>query len=234
MRRLIPGLLLLLGLSGCSSQAQMTVFAAASLGEVFPAIADQAGTDASFWFDGSSGLVDQLEGGARADLLATADGATMERAVDLGLTDGEPLQFARNELALAVEEGNPLGIRSLEDIEGLKLVVCAPDVPCGRATRALADDMGLHLTPVSEELNVTDTVGKVASGEADVGVVYSTSIVDGVDLLPIPEAADQGTSLWITALAEAPHPDAARAFIGAVRSADGQALLARAGFKAVP
>lgn len=230
-RRLLLTPAVFLALVGCSADAEQgTVFAAASLNEVFPQVAEDAGVDVAFSFDGSSGLVDQLSGGAPADVLATADQATMERAVELGLLADDPIQFASNELALAVAEGNPLGITTLADADARKLVVCEPEVPCGRATAALAQDLGLRLKPVSEELNVTDTVGKVASGEADVGVVYSTSITTGVDLIAIPGAADHATTLWIGALADAANPSVAEHFIMAVASEEGRATLAEAGF----
>ena len=53
--------------------ARPVVFAAASLSTVFPTIAP-----AQYSFDGSSGLVDQLKGGARADVFSSADKQNMD------------------------------------------------------------------------------------------------------------------------------------------------------------
>src|SRR5690625_4394504 len=167
--------------AGCgASEGEATVFAAASLSAAFGDIA--AGGDAApgsgsavFSFGGSSGLVDQLVGGAPADVFAAADTANMDRAAAAGLIAGEPVQFATNELTLVTPPDNPAAITGLDtSLAGAKLVVCAPEVPCGRASRELAADAGIELTPVSEELSVTDVLGKVTSGEADAGLVYVT------------------------------------------------------------
>ncbi|PMX99149.1 substrate-binding domain-containing protein, partial [Pseudomonas sp. GW460-13] len=76
-------------------------------------------------------------------------------------------------------------------LRGAKLVICAPEVPCGNATRKLANKLGVTLKPVSEEQKVTDVRGKVESGEADVGIVYRTDALaagNKVDVIPIGRA----------------------------------------------
>lgn len=215
--------------SGEATGETVVVFAAASLNEVFPAIAEDAGVSADFSFDGSSGLVDQLEGGAPADVLATADTRTMERAEEAGLLAGEPSEFATNQLSIVVQEGNPESVSSLEDADGLTLVVCDPEVPCGAATAEVAEAQSLDLQPASEELRVTDVVGKVASGEADLGVAYATDQQDGVELLPLEGAEDFQTTLWIAVLADAEHPEDAQAFVDLILD-EGQAQLEETGF----
>ncbi len=171
----MKGLSLLLAallLTACSPTTEsgddpVTVFAAASLQQVFPELSRQAGIEANFSFDGSSGLVDQIHGGAPADVFASADQRTMDRAVELGLIDKAPQMFATNVLVLVVSAGNPGGVTGLDSsLDHAKLVVCAPEVPCGGATVALAEKQGVTLHPVSEESKVTDVVGKVASGRS--------------------------------------------------------------------
>lgn len=230
----VPLLALALLLTACAGTRRTesaTVFAAASLSSVFPQIADEAHTPASFSFDGSSGLVDQLAGGAPADVLATADRATMDRAVKAGLVSS-PQEFATNRLAIVVAKGNPLGITDLSDLRGGKLIVCAPEVPCGRATALVAADRSLTVMPVSQELKVTDVVGKVASGEADVGVAYSTDTNEKVDTLPLPGADKRATHLYLAKTTDAPHPELADVFIAAVTGQTGRTLLTRQGFGA--
>lgn len=123
------------GLSG-----DLTVFAAASLSVVFPEIADvftteHPDTSVRFSFAGSSDLVAQLDAGAPADVLATANESTMADAVQAGTIEGEPVIFADNVLALIAPAGNPADITGLdESLDGTNVVVCAPQVPCGEAT----------------------------------------------------------------------------------------------------
>ena len=209
--------------------AEAIVFAAASLSTVFPDIAE-----ARYSFDGSSGLVDQLEGGAPADVFASADRKNMDRAVEAGLIDGDPVMFATNYLVLVTPADNPAGITGFDgSLEGTKLVVCAPDVPCGAATVKVADANGLTLTPVSEETKVTDVLGKVTAGEADAGLVYRTDAKgagDKVSVVDFPEA-DQVTNVYqIALLADAQNPEAAQAFIDLVASSEGQQVMREAGF----
>lgn len=222
------------GASGSAKQ-KVTVFAAASLQAVFKEIAAaHPELEVTFSFDGSQVLVDQLKGGASADVLATADTATMDKAVAAGVIDGSPTPFATNGLVLIVPAGNAAKITGINDsLTGRKLVVCAPAVPCGAATGKLAGLLGITLKPVSEESKVTDVRGKVESGEADAGIVYSTDAKASgakVETIAIPGADKVINTYPIALVAKGAHGDAAKAFTAAVTSAAGKASLAKAGF----
>src|SRR5829696_8459627 len=78
----------------------LTVFAAASLTDVFTELGDELedrypGLDVQFSFAGSSALAGQLEQGAPADVFASADAAQMTRLEDVGLVDDADV-YARN------------------------------------------------------------------------------------------------------------------------------------------
>lgn len=210
------------------------VFAAASLSKVFPEISGDA--DIAYSFDGSSGLVDQLKGGARADVFASADKKNMDKAVSAGLVDGEPTMFATNYLVLVVAAGNPAGVTGLDaSLDGAKLVTCAAEVPCGAATARLTKAKGVTLKPVSEESSVTDVLGKVTSGEADAGIVYATDASGAggkVETIEIEGAKADPNTYWIALVKGAPDRAAGESFIRAVMSADGQQRLAGYGFGA--
>jgi molybdate transport system substrate-binding protein len=239
------GLVLLLA-AGCGSDrpagdgtdsATLTVFAAASLTGPFTAIgkdfeAEHAGVHVRFSFGGSSDLAAQIASGAPADVFASADTRTMQR---LGADAADPQAFAANTLEIAVPHGNPAGVRTLADLTrpGVKLVVCAPEVPCGAAARAVARAAGLALHPVSEEQSVTDVLGKVASGEADAGLVYVTDVAGArghVDGITFPGAADAVNTYPIAALADSDHAGLARQFVEFVLGERAQRVLADAGF----
>lgn len=243
----------LVGLGGCASSAtptststapveerNLTVFAAASLTEAFTELgsefeASHPGVTVQFSFLGSSTLVDQLAGGAPADVLATANETQMTRAVDGDLV-GDTTMFASNILTLVVEPGNPQNVTGMDDsLSGLTLVTCASEVPCGAATDSLSELLGVELQPASREQKVTDVLGKVTSGEADVGVVYVTDAKrggDAVQEVPI-EGSDQVVNRYpIAVAAEAPSPELAQEFVDLVMSTEGQSALADAGFSA--
>lgn len=217
----------------------VTVLAAASLTDVFTEIADEfeashPGVTVSLSFAGSSTLAQQVLEGAPADVLATANEATMAQvSEEIGI---EPLIFASNTLTIAVPEGNPAGITGITDLTrpDVRLVVCAPQVPCGAATQLVEEATRTSFSPVSEESNVTDVLGKVASGQADAGIVYVTDIAraDGVQQVPL-EGADLAVNLYpIAALPRVGQSPSMLAdeFVAAVLSDAGREVLEAAGF----
>ncbi|WP_163801150.1 molybdate ABC transporter substrate-binding protein [Mycolicibacterium sediminis] len=218
----------------------LTVFAAASLKSTFTTLGEQfesahPGTTVTFNFAGSSDLVTQLTQGAPADVFASADEKNMTKAVDAGLLPGDPVNFATNTLTIVTPPGNPKGVASFADLAkpGVSVVVCAPQVPCGSATKKVEDATGVTLTPVSEESAVTDVLGKITSGQADAGLVYVTDAKgagDEVTAVEFPESSDAVNTYPITVLTSAQNAAAAGAFVDLVTGADGQRVLADAGF----
>lgn len=162
---------------------------------------------------GSSDLVQQLRDGSPGDLLITADQKTMDAAVADGVADN-PRVVATNSMVLVVPRGNPAGITRVEDVqrEGVHLVTCDAQVPCGAVTGQLAEANGLALAPVSLEHNVADTLGKVVSGEADAGFVYRTDAAaagDAVEVIEIPHAEEYPNSLVAAVTTGTQHRDEA-------------------------
>lgn len=218
----------------------LNVYAAASLQKTFTVIGDQLmaenpDLDVQFVFAGSSDLVAQLESGAPGDVFASADERNMTKATDAALIDGTPQPFVTNHLTIVTVPGNPHGIAGLADLANpdLKVVVCAPQVPCGGATVKVTELAGVTLTPVSEENAVTSVLGKVVAGEADAGLVYGTDAKgagDSVTAVDFPEAAEVTNVYPIGLLVSAQNKAAAQAFIELVLSADGQQVFQDAGF----
>ncbi|MDJ0316544.1 molybdate ABC transporter substrate-binding protein [Arthrobacter antibioticus] len=220
----------------------LNVYAAASLKTTFTTLASEFESahphvKVSVSFDGSSTLVTQIIQGAPADVFASADTANMTKLSEAGLTGGSPTDFASNVLTLVVPPNNPANISSFSDVSkpGVKLVVCAPQVPCGSATVSDAASAGLSLTPVSEELSVTSVLGKVISGEADAGLVYVTDAKkagDKVRSIPLELAKQTVNHYPIASVKDSKNAQLAQAFISLVTSDDGQKVLRDAGFGA--
>ena len=216
---------------------KVTVLAAASLQGAFEEIEktvekDNPGLDVTFDFQGSQDLVASLAGGDSADVLATANNSTMKTAADQKLV-GNQTEFATNVLTLIVPKGNPKKITGLDSsLDGANLVICAPEVPCGEATKKLAEAQGITLKPVSEEQKVTDVRGKVESGEADAGIVYTTDAAaakDKADKIDIPDGGVVN-HYPIAQTAKPENPAGAQVFIDAVTGKAGQEILAKHGF----
>ena len=216
---------------------KVTVLAAASLQKAFEEIEktvekDNPGLDVTFDFQGSQDLVASLAGGDSADVLATANNSTMKTAAEQKLV-GNQTEFATNVLTLIVPKGNPKKITGLDSsLDGANLVICAPEVPCGEATKKLAKAQGITLKPVSEEQKVTDVRGKVESGEADAGIVYTTDAAaakDKADKIDIPDGGVVN-HYPIAPTAKPENPAGAQVFIDAVTGKTGQEILAKHGF----
>ena len=216
----------------------LQVFAAASLTDAFGDIGRDfehanPGVDVQFNFAGSSDLATQIAEGAPADVFASANEKQMEVVGD---AVPAPTIFTSNVLTIAVPSDNPAGITGLADLahEGVKLVICAPEVPCGAATQSLAAAQGVTLNPVSEEANVTDVLGKVASGEADAGIVYVTDVARAANVhsVKLEGAADAVNYYPIGTVATSTHADVANAFVAWVLSDAGRTVLNSYGFMA--
>lgn len=231
----------LAGCGGVDDPDDLTVFAAASLHEVFGELAADyeaahPGATVTLNLAGSNALAEQVIAGARADVLATADTATMTRVEEAGLTAADPELFAANDLVVVTPADDPAGVSDTADLADpdLRLVVCAPAVPCGAATARLAERAGLELHPVSEEDAVTDVLAKVTTGQADAGLVYRTDAYaagDAVRMIAPAAEAETVNDYPIAPLAEAPNPDGAAEFVELVRSERGREALRAAGFR---
>ncbi|MFE7462532.1 molybdate ABC transporter substrate-binding protein [Streptomyces sp. NPDC057499] len=218
----------------------VTVFAAASLKESFTALGKTfesryPGTKVTFSFGGSDSLAASITGGAPADVFAAASAKTMKIVTDAGDAAGAPATFVRNQLEIATLPGNPDKVSSLKDLTGpgLKVVLCAKEVPCGAAAQKALDAGKLELTPVSYEQDVRSALTKVELKEADAAVVYRTDVKaagDKVEGVEFPESADAVNDYPIALLKNAPNTTASKAFIALVRSAEGQKVLTGAGF----
>jgi molybdate transport system substrate-binding protein len=220
----------------------VTVFAAASLTESFKQVgkdfeAANPGTKVTFNFAGSSALATQINQGAPADVFASAAPRNMKTVTDAGNGDGAATTFVKNQLVIAVPKGNPKGIAGLSDLTkpGVKVALCAEQVPCGAAAKNALSTAGLNLTPVTLEQDVKAALSKVKLGEVDAALVYRTdakaaaSEVEGIEF---PESSSAVNEYPIIALKNAPNKVGAEAFVAYVLSDEGKAVLTQAGFQA--
>ena len=213
--------------------AKITVYAAASLTNVFP----QIDASATYSFAGSNTLAAQIQLGAPADVFASANTALPQQLWQKGLCT-QPVVFTRNTLVLIVPKSNPEGIHSVYDLQkpGVKLDVAAPAVPVGSYTRQILKNMALASvldSVVSNETDVREVLAKVSLGEADAGFVYSTdarTVPGQVTVLKMPAWAQPKVQYGICVVKSSANVAAAQAFIRTVLSKAGQAKLLAAGF----
>lgn len=238
--------------------ADLVVFAAASLTESFTEIGQNfetiyPGVTVSFNFAGSQQLVQQLGHGAPADLFASANNAQMTAAIGSGrVISGTQQTFARNRLTVIYPVDNPAGISQLQDLAkpNLRLILAASEVPVGRyslefldrsvqdaAFGAVFKDKVLG-NVVSYEPNVKVVLTKIALGEGDAGIIYTSDItpdvVDQVGQLEIPAALNTIATYPIAVVDDSNYTTQATTFMAYILSPAGQEVLARYGFISNP
>jgi molybdate transport system substrate-binding protein len=238
---LLAALALVFPLAGCGGggDTTITVLAAASLTGTFTQLADDFerdhdGVRVRLAFDSSATLAQQALDGAPADVLATADTATMDSASEALAND--PELFATNTMVLVTPADDPAGITGFADVVSdpdLTYVACVETAPCGKVAAALLADNDVTTHPASLEVDVKAVLAKVTSGEADAGLVYATDAVaagDTVRTFQVPHADEEVTSYPVAALRQSGDPDLAQEFVDLVLSDRGRRLLADAGF----
>lgn len=240
--------------SAPSQPVDLTVFAAASLtgpfGEIGKRFEDShPGVTVVFNFAGSQQLAQQIAEGAPADMFASASKNYLDGVIQAGeIVTGTQKIFARNRLVAIYPKDNPAGLKELKDLgkPGLKLVLAAKEVPVGQYAldflgqastdpafgATFKDDVLKNV--VSYEDNVKAVLAKVALGEADAGIVYTSDIsgadADKVGRLEILDALNVVASYPIAPLKASKNPELAQGFIDLVLSPDGQAILAKYNF----
>lgn len=236
-----------LALVGCGStseitpgRVELTVAAASSLSESFESLgasftAHHRDVGVKFNFGASSALTHQLNQGAPADVVATADEASILAIDALAATPNASSYFALNRLELLVQRGNPRGLTSVGDLAdpSLTVVLCDPSVPCGAYAQQVLANAAATVTPKSYAPTAKAAVSSVLLGEADAAIVYATDVQavhDRAQGLEIPAEINVVAHYPIAVMPSSDHPDAAQRFVEFVESGEGQEILRSFGF----
>jgi molybdate transport system substrate-binding protein len=221
-----------------SLSGDLVVFAAASLQGTFTELGDRLmaenpGLTVTFNFAACSTLSQQLLAGAPGDVFAAANTSTMRDAAEVTDT---PVLFAHNVLEIAVPKGNPGHVEGLADFADpdLEIALCAAGTPCGTAAGKAFEAAGVTPSPDTYEKDARAALTKAVLGEVDATLVNRTDVLsasDDVEGIEFPEAAEARNDYRIATLKDAPNPEAAKAFVALVMSADGRKVLTDAGFE---
>jgi molybdate transport system substrate-binding protein len=222
-------------------RGEIVVSAAASLTDAFARIARDfrrahPGVRVRLNLASSSSLVAQIQAGAPVDVFAAADLASFDRLAASGLLARSPVPFARNRMAIVTKPGNPLGIRGVADLAGVPVVaLCGRTVPCGAFAATVLARAGVALpeTRVTRGADVRETLGAVATGDADAAVVYVTdALVAGaaVTTVRIPSAVNAVAVYGIATVRGTRQRSTADAFVAHVTGPAGRAALRDLGF----
>ena len=232
----------------------LLIFAASSLTDAFTEAAkafetQHPGVTVSLNFAATSTLRLQVEQGARADVIASADQRNLDLLAQAGLTDGASIPFTSNRLAIIVPRKNAK-VAALADLgkPGLRLVLVTPQAPIGAYVGQVLDLVARDAaygpafvqrrrqSVVTEALNVRQAVATVQLGEADATLVYSTdavgTVAQDVAAIFLPDAFHVPVSYPMAVVKGAPQHELAREFVRFIAAPEGQRILKAWGFLA--
>jgi molybdate transport system substrate-binding protein len=243
--------LLAVALVGCGdgdggsgqSKPRLVVSAASSMTEALDACSSEfADATVRLSFAGSDELAAQIRQGVKPDVYAAANTKLPDALHDEGLL-GKPVEFATNELVLAVPAGSE--IASVNDLtaEGVTIAIGDETVPVGSYTRQIlaklpaSESKAILANVRSNEPDVKGIVGKLTQGAVDAGFVYVTDVnATGSDLKAIELPADVEPQVTYAAgvVEGAKHPEQARTYVDELLDGACADALRDAGFGAAP
>lgn len=246
MRRV--ALLLAVAVVGCggddrSDPPRLVVSAASSMTEALTACGPLfADATVRLSFAGSDELAAQIRQGVRPDVYAAANTKLPDALHDEGLLSA-PVEFATNELVLAVPKDS--SIASVDDLtaKGVKLAIGSESVPIGSYTRdtlaqlPAAQAKAILANVRSNEPDVKGIVGKLTQGAVDAGFVYVTDVKAArgeLKAIELPPEVEPQVTYAAGVVKGAKHPEQARAFLDELLDGTCAAALRGAGFGGAP
>lgn len=236
--------------AGSSSQTgskqetrSVVVSAAASLTEALTACQDKTdGLDPKLSFAGSDKLAAQIRQGVKPDVYLAANTKLPSELHKEGLL-AEPIEFASNELVLAVPADSE--IKSIDDLtkSATTIVLGTEEVPFGSYTRKvlarLPDEQRKALLDNvrSEEPDVKSAVGKLLQGAADASFTYNTDVTataGKLKAIKLPEELQPVVAYGAGVVDGAPDPQAAQSYLDSVTDGACEKSLEEAGFGPPP
>lgn len=235
------------GGGGESAEPRRLVVAAGAsmteaLEECAPRFGEAENAKVRLSFAGSDELAAQIRRGAKIDAYAAANTELPSELHDEHLL-GEPVEFATNELVLAVPKNSD--IDSVDDLTevGQAVVVGSESVPIGAYTRKTlaqlspAKEKAVLANVRSNEPDVKGIVGKLTRGAADAGFIYATDVnASGGDLTAheLPKRLEPEVTYAAGVVSEAEQPELAQRFVDGLGRGECADALAEAGFGPAP
>ena len=205
-----------------------------------------------------------LAGGARfeekiltayPDIYTSVNKQGMLSLIETGhIYKGNYQLYLHNKLALMVPDGNPAGIRKIEDLAREEVRISQPD-PANediafhiidmyrqaggeQLVRRIMDEKRSEGTTIFTVVHHRETPLRIAKKTVDVGPVWATEVIHArtsglkFEVVEPGRELDQRDNInyYICKLKKAPHPDSANAFYNYILSPEAQQLYERYGF----
>ena len=205
--------------------AEVYVCAAASLTDALKEIAvayeKESGDKLIFNFASSSVLARQIEEGAPADLIISADEAKLSELEKKGLLiPGTRKSILSNRLAVVVPLDSAISLTSAKDLTGQEIKRLAlgepKSVPAGIYAKEYLEKLGLwekladRIVPCE---NVRAALAAVESGNTEAGIVYKSDAMISKKVktaFEVPEAEGPNISYPLAVIKDSKSADAAK------------------------
>jgi len=225
--------------------AEVYVSAAASLTDALKEIATtydkESGDQLVFNFAASSVLARQIEEGAPADLIFSADEAKLDALEKLGLLlPGTRKSILSNTLVIVVPADSATHIKSAKDLTGpdiKKIALGEPSsVPAGIYAKEYLEKLGLwqqltdKIVPVE---SVRAALAAVESGNVEAGIVYKTDAMISKKVkvaFEVPASEGPVISYPLAVIEDSKAPDAAKKLAAYLDSGPADAVFEKYGF----
>ena len=243
----VAGALALVLSSPCFARDRVTVFAAASLKNALDAVSAawtaDTGAEAALSYAASSALARQIEEGAPADVFISADVDWMNSlATEKHIADGSIVKLLGNDLVLIAPKDSSLAV-TLGDGAALAAALGSGKlamgdvkaVPAGKYGKAALEQLGLWPSvegKVAMAENVRAALKLVATGEAPLGIVYTTDAMaePAVKVVATFPASSHPGIVYPVGLVATSENAAAADFIGYLQGAKAQSIFRAQGF----
>jgi len=187
---------------------------------------------------GSEDFLPLVKAGQQGDILITHDPYLAYVSEANALADHVQVGFVAP--VLAVQKGNPQGLKTIEDLTrpGLRVALSNPQYStCGEMVFKLLDDKGLR------EKVLKNVENRLTKGHANLGTLIKTGAVDAVimwngvahtfrdslDVVPTPYEYDTETRVHVIGLRYSKHPKLVASFMQFARN-NGRSIFARHGY----
>jgi molybdate transport system substrate-binding protein len=223
---------------------EILVFAAASLTESLQELGEsyraKTGTAVRFSFGASSDLARQIEAGAPADVLFSADTAKMDALESKGFVRREGRrEFLSNALVVVVSSSSSIRVTRAQDLARLpRLALADPEaVPAGIYARRWLEARGLWPEirhRVVPALDVRAALAAVASGAVPAGIVYRTDAAVSPGIRVAFVVSDGPEIRYSVAKLARSRSPAAQPFVEFLAGRAGRVVFTRRGFTVLP
>jgi molybdate transport system substrate-binding protein len=239
-------LLLLAWLGGCGRAPEavhLRLYAGAGLREAAEALTAafqrETGITVDVDYAGSGVLISRAKGDPQADLFMPGDVWYVDRLAEVTDNVAERVRVSYFVPTIIVAKGNPKKVSSLQDFArpDLKVALGNPQAcQIGRLCVQIFAKAGLDSAALKAKQSFTvNELGLwVQMKDVDAAIVWDAiaeGIRESVDIIEIPEAVNEISTVVCARLKRAPHPKEAQRFLQFLVSPAGQRLLKEKGYR---